>query len=302
MNGYVYSWLSLRDEYKVVEMSKYVVIDIETANPDVTSICQIAIVTYDNGEIVDQWCTLVNPKSYFHEMNVMIHGITSHMVKDAPDISAISSIIKSKLDGQIVCSYGAFDRTSIQRLFPELNSEWLDIIKVVRRAWGERFSTKGYGLAKVSKELKIKPFQHHDALNDTLAAGEILIKSLSHSEQDLVYWLDRVKRPIDLGNYDLLRSKQEGNPNGVLYGETVSFTGELLFPRTKAIEMAIEAGCNYSPNVTKKVTLLVIGEQDQSRLAGKELSSKEIKARELIAKGHSLQLLSEKDFVTLVNQ
>ena len=37
--------------------------------------------------------------------------------------------------------------------------------------------------------------------------------------------------------------------------------------------------------VSKKVTLLIKGIQDKSRLARKELSNKEIKAQELISKG-----------------
>ena len=36
-------------------MNKFIVIDIETANPDLTSICQIGIAVFENGELVDQW-------------------------------------------------------------------------------------------------------------------------------------------------------------------------------------------------------------------------------------------------------
>ena len=54
--------------------------------------------------------------------------------------------------------------------------------------------------------------------------------------------------------------------------------------------------------VSKKVTLLVKGIQDKSRLAGKELSNKEIKEQELISKGHNIRILSENDFLELVNE
>ena len=41
--------------------------------------------------------------------------------------------------------------------------------------------------------------------------------------------------------------------------------------------------------ISKKVTLLIKGIQDKSRLARKELSNKEIKAQELISKGYNIK-------------
>ncbi|WP_460029717.1 exonuclease domain-containing protein [Mannheimia haemolytica] len=271
------------------------------ANPDITSICQIAIVTYENGEITDQWHTLINPKTYFHEINVMIHGITERKVKNAPTLSDVADMIKEKFADNLICSYGAFDRSSLTRIFPELPNQWLDIVRVVRRSWDKQFAKYGYGLSSMAEALKINQENHHDALDDVLVAGQILLKALADSQQDLEFWLDRVRKPIDLDNYQKANSKLEGNPEGSLYGETIVFTGELSIPRAKAAEMAAQAGCNVATGVSKKVTLLVIGEQDVTKLAGKELSSKEIKARELIEKGYPIQLLSENDFYHLIN-
>lgn len=279
---------------------KYVIVDIETSNPDITSICQIAIVTYENGQVIDQWHTLINSKTYFHEMNVMIHGITERTVRDAPTLSEVADVIKAKFSDNVICSYGAFDRSSLTRIFPELTNQWLDIVKVVRRAWDKKFAEKGYGLDKMAKALKIKQNQHHDALDDVLVAGEILKKALADSQKDLAFWLERVRKPIDLDNYPKVNTKLEGNPEGDLYGETIVFTGELSIPRAKAAELAAQAGCNVATSVSKKVTMLIIGEQDLTKLNGKELSSKEIKARELIENGQSIQLLSENDFISLV--
>ena len=36
-------------------MNKFIVIDIETANPDLLSICQVGIVFFENGEGVTKW-------------------------------------------------------------------------------------------------------------------------------------------------------------------------------------------------------------------------------------------------------
>ena len=54
--------------------------------------------------------------------------------------------------------------------------------------------------------------------------------------------------------------------------------------------------------VSKKVTLLIKGIQDKSRLARKELSNKEIKAQELISKGYNIKYYQKNDFLELVNE
>ena len=52
---------------------------------------------------------------------------------------------------------------------------------------------------------------------------------------------------------------------------------------------ATSVGCDVVDGVSKKVTLLIKGIQDKSRLARKGLSNKEIKAQELISKGYNLK-------------
>ena len=48
-------------------------IDVETANADRASICQIGIVHVRDGVVVDRWQTLVNPEDWFDPWNVSIH-------------------------------------------------------------------------------------------------------------------------------------------------------------------------------------------------------------------------------------
>lgn len=62
----------------------FVAIDVETANSDLASICQIGIVGFEDGLPKHSWQSLVNPEDYFDDMNVLIHGIDEDAVKDAP--------------------------------------------------------------------------------------------------------------------------------------------------------------------------------------------------------------------------
>jgi DNA polymerase-3 subunit epsilon len=61
--------------------------------------------------------------------------------------------------------------------------------------------------------------------------------------------------------------------------------------RAHALGAAVEAG------VTKHTTLLVVGDQDLSKLAGHTKSSKHRKAEELIAIGRPIRILAESDFM-----
>lgn len=91
----------------------------------------------------------------------------------------------------------------------------------------------------------------------------------------------------------------EGNPEGVLYGELIVFTGKLEISRREAAEIAADIGCRVRSDVTKETTLLITGVQDKRRLAGYEKSSTHRKAEELIEKGAPIRILNEAQFKEL---
>lgn len=61
-------------------MSTFTVIDVETANPNLDSICLVGIVSFDDGLAVASWEKLVDPEDYFDPQNVAVHGITKKAV------------------------------------------------------------------------------------------------------------------------------------------------------------------------------------------------------------------------------
>jgi DNA polymerase-3 subunit epsilon len=136
-------------------------------------------------------------------------------------------------------------------------------------------------------------FQHHDALEDAKAAGNILVAAITQTGLDLDAWLTRVRQPINL---DLLRTDREGNPDGALSGEVIVFTGALTMLRREAADIAASIGCDVDDGVTKRTTLLVVGDQDVWRLAGHEKSTKHRKAEKLILAGQPIRILRETDF------
>ena len=296
----------------------FVVIDVETANADLSSICQIGIASFRDGILHNSWESLVNPEDEFDPTCVSIHGITEEKVRSSPNWAAVYSEVSSLLQGNIVASHTAFDRVALLRACEKNNlvrceCRWLDSAMVVRRAW-PIFSRSGYGLTNVAAEFGIK-YKPHDALEDARCAGEILLRAISETGLGIDQWLERVKQPIHLPvrepsvrqptesserhqshSAPALPISRHGNPDGPLYGEVLVFTGALSIPRHDAADAAGGAGCEVATSVTKHTTLLVVGNQDVRKLAGQEKSSKHRKAEELINDGQKIRIISESDF------
>lgn len=282
---------------------KFIALDVETANPDMSSICQIGIVHFEEGKPVETWSSLVDPKDYFDDVNVSIHGIKKEDVHGAPNFKQISVEINRRVVGQVVAIHTAFDRNAISQAATRHDTMppecfWLNTASVARRAWPE-VAQRGYGLAPLAVKLGIE-FKHHDAAEDARAAGMILVRAMTETGLDLSGWLDRVKRVINQNHGGSI--VQDGNPEGLLYGEVVAFTGALIIPRHEAAVLAARVGCETTENVTKNTTLLVVGDQDIRLLNGQEKSNKHRKAEELIAKGKPIRILTETDFLSMVAQ
>lgn len=162
------------------------------------------------------------------------------------------------------------------------------------------FATCGYGLANVADFIG-HSFTHHDALEDAIAAGMVMVRAVQDSGLSLEEWVTRIGKPIHLDPITGHQVKRIGDPAGLFAGETIVFTGALNISRTEAADLAARTGCNVGAGVTKKTTLLVVGDQDLDKLAGKEKSAKHLKAESLIRNGASIRILAESDFMEMIS-
>ena len=278
-------------------------IDVETANSDRASICQIGIVQVVDGEISDTWKTYINPEDWFDPWNVEIHGITEDIVKSQPTMPDVRDELRLRLRGSIVVSHTSFDRVAFERAMlkydlDQLQVHWLDSAKVVRRAWTE-YSKRGYGLKNVASALGIQ-FEHHDALEDARATALIMLRVLEQSEMGMQDWLEKTAPRISRHRKTISYEDLPRRVNEDLCGETLVFTGALEMTRDEATQKATEAGCIVAGTASKKISILVVGTQDKHRLKGMMKSSKHRKVEELITRGYPVQIISERDFMDLV--
>jgi DNA polymerase III subunit epsilon len=278
----------------------FVAVDVETANASLASICQVGLASFSAGRLVEEFWSLIDPEDFFDYPNICVHGIRPEDVVGAPVLPEFADLISSRLDGNVAVCHTHFDRVAVHQAWkkyglPAPDCAWLDSACVARRTWSE-FASCGYGLQSVCDHIRYK-YRAHDALEDAKAAGHVLLAAIRKSGLSVEDWLVRARQPIDPSGR---RVSRQGNPLGPLFGEVMIFTGTLTIPRREAADMADTVGCEVGDSVTKKTTMLVVGDQDVAKLAGHEKSSKHRKAEELIAQGQALRILRESDFLEIV--
>lgn len=281
--------------------TKFVALDFETANADIATICQIGVVTFEDGSIVESWQALVNPEDYFDPSNVFIHGITMDMVRDAPTFPQVFGELCTRLTHQIVFSHTTFDQAALRQVIrkyclSEIPCTWFDSAQVVRRVWPE-FSRRGFGLKHTARRLGID-FIHHDAEEDARTAGYIVVHAMAEMSAGLNELMEFVNKPrIVRFSARIIR---QGNPDGPLAREVIVFTGRLSVIRAEAADIAAAAGCDVVTSLCSKTTILVTGRQS-CQGSGSQKSKKHLQAEALIAQGHRLRILSEQEFFHLIN-
>lgn len=153
-------------------------LDVETANQDRASICQIGVACVRPDDSIETWSTLVDPKTNLWVFSGL-HGIHRGMVEGAPEIGEVLAALEGLLEGRIVYQHSGFDRSAIRAACATLGRDepywqWENSVTVARRAWPELRGTGGHGLASLKEFLGLT-FKHHDAGEDALAAAQVVM-------------------------------------------------------------------------------------------------------------------------------
>lgn len=153
-------------------------LDVETANHDRESICQIGVACVRHDGSIETWVTLVDPQTP-HWAFSYLHGITHDMVRGAPKIGAVIDQLNGMLSGHAVYQHSGFDRSAVRAACEKLGRSepswgWCDSVGVARRAWPELKGNGGHGLASLKAHLGLQ-FEHHDAGEDARATAEVVL-------------------------------------------------------------------------------------------------------------------------------
>src|ERR1700733_9832548 len=121
-----------------------VFVDLETTGGKAVfdRITEVGLVRVKNGEIIDEWSSLVNPGCAISPYIEAFTGISNEMVADAPRFAEIAAVVRQKLHGALFVAHNArFDYTFLRSEFLKshlsFSTEVLCTVKLSRRLFPE---------------------------------------------------------------------------------------------------------------------------------------------------------------------
>lgn len=197
----------VNDSSQIVKNSKgqdldaeFVVFDIETTGlqPDKEKITEIGAVRVRGREIVDRFQTFVNPEKHIPQHITELTGITDDMVEDAPvTAEAVKMFYDFAGDAVLVAHNASFDTSFIKKAAADNGMEFsftvLDTLELARCTVE---GTKNYKLDTLTRHFQVKLANHHRAIDDAAATGEVFLNLLEILEQKGITNLDNVNTAL----------------------------------------------------------------------------------------------------------
>ena len=158
----------------------FTAIDFETATGKRSSACAVGIVTVVNGEITEEYYTLIKPpNNEYFGMNIGVHGIHPADTANSPTFDEVYPEIEKRMRGQVIVAHNeVFDRSVLKRSmehydldYPALGlpERWECTMKI--------YKAKGfvpYKLNACCDRLDI-PLKHHEALSDAIGCAKLYL-------------------------------------------------------------------------------------------------------------------------------
>lgn len=247
---------------------EFVAIDFEHAMPFKGSICSVGIVSFKNGNIVDEYSSLIQPpENEYSPFTMRVHGITPAATENAPKFTDIYPEIRKRINGCTVVAHNAFstDKPCLEQAM--VHNGIIDNLNI---EWECTYAITNAKLNIVAKVCRLE-LNHHDALSDAKVCGEIYklhkngnlpidaiseaccnnrktkVKKISHEE--------RLKGDVFKPDFEHATNKK--NP---FFMKKVVVTG-FSTPQKRAIATELKSlGADVDTGVTKKTNFLIAGE------------------------------------------
>lgn len=314
----------------------FVAFDFETANSTRSSACALGMTKVVDGKIVDQMSAKFRPPEdfdHFDYRNISIHGITE---KDVADKDRFGSYWNSFADFAkgfpLVAHNASFDMSVLRASLRASNLGWPELDYVCTYVMSQKvYSLTSYSLLFVAYEcgIALDKNSHHDARYDSEICAKVLLDifdrkgcsdlpslissldmEIGHLFEDS-YFAFRSYGP----NRNAIRSRDEkrlkvgevkvndeANKEHPLFGKKIVFTGALYsMPRPEAWKLVAAVGAIPMDTISKSTDYLVLGEQIILNLKpGEVQSGKFRKAEKLRESGLEIQVISETDFLAIL--
>ncbi|RKY27469.1 MAG: hypothetical protein DRP61_04120 [Candidatus Omnitrophota bacterium] len=169
--------------------AEFVVFDVETTglNPERgDKICEIGAVRVRKGEVVSEFCQLVNPKREIPSSSVNIHGISLEELESAPFFEEVVDSFLEFIDNFFLLGYNVefdlgflnFELRTIGRR-PVSNS-YIDILELCRKC----LNLNRYNLFRVAEFFSLSSEGLHRAYKDALISARIFLRLIPYLEKE----------------------------------------------------------------------------------------------------------------------
>lgn len=178
----------------------FIALDFETANYEPTSICQVGLAVFEDNVLTKTYSQLIKPTPYyFAPSHTAVHGLSYADVIDKKYFPDYWDNLYEILNNNYIVAHNAhFDlrilyKTLTYFKLPMPNIKFActyilstQLIKIQR-----------YNLKSVAQHFGIEEFNHHNALDDAITAGYILLNLMQQSQ---IFSLEELTQKI---NYTL---------------------------------------------------------------------------------------------------
>jgi DNA polymerase III subunit epsilon len=290
----------------------FVAIDFETANPQKAP-CSLGITLVKNGEIQNCFSYLINPKESFAEGNIRVHGIQPEDVIDSPEFPEIWTQISDLfVQYPLVAHNAIFDRSVLIATLTKYNIPVpeMTFYCTMHLAQQNFPNIPKYGLSDLCDYFKLSLTNHHCCDADSIACASLLLKMMDFpnfkldalSKQGVTSYSkgSHSKKPVFEEAhilYDNLSDFTFSDKSFVITGDVGSYDRKVLF------EMIEGLGGTCRTAVSRKTDYLIVGMQDKTIVKDKSNVKSEniIKAEQLQQEGYPIKIISDEDFLQMLN-
>lgn len=177
---------------------RYIAFDVETPNYANNRMSAIGITVIDNGTVVQEYYSLVDPEAHFDAFNVSLTGITPEMVAGKPAFPALWQEIKPIMESGLLIAHNApFDLSVLAKCLRDYGIVWQPTVPYACTCQMSRLllpQLPNHRLNTLCDYLALE-LDHHHAGSDSRACGEVLLHCLNNGGKIAPF----------IRTYDLLR-------------------------------------------------------------------------------------------------
>jgi DNA polymerase-3 subunit epsilon len=153
-------------------------VDLETTGGTAAQhrITEVGIVLLDDGAVVEEWSSLVNPCQRIPPAIQSFTGITNEMVADAPTFDDLRSEVRARLEGRLFVAHNArfdygFVRGEFRRVGEKFSAPVLCTVRLSRTLFAQH---NRHNLDALIERWSLECGQRHRALGDAAVLSDLL--------------------------------------------------------------------------------------------------------------------------------